>query len=78
MMASCTITTETRCAVCVTDDSIDLTEDCDSFSDAYLSVKFDGEGFQIDALRNDDNAWLWASEFQMRALRDWLNKTLKD
>ena len=77
-MGSVTISNEPQCAVCTTDTSIQLSEIDDRITDAYLSVGALGDRWEIEATRSDDSARFYASEFQMRELRDWLNKTLKD
>jgi hypothetical protein len=77
-MASCTISNELRCSILVSDDGITLNEMGDNWSDASVEVKRDGERYEFEVYRYDDRAHFYADEYQMRELRAWLNKTLKD
>jgi hypothetical protein len=77
-MASITVSNEVKCAIALTDTELQMTEMVDKWSDAGLSVKNNGDGWEFDVWRHEDQARLYANEFQMRELRDWLNKHLKD
>jgi hypothetical protein len=78
-MASVTVFDSVRCAIVMFNDELQMNEVGDSWcNDGSLSVRNDGDRWRLEVSRYEDEAHLYATPDQMRSLRDWLNKYLKD
>jgi hypothetical protein len=77
-MASVTIFDSVRCSIVTWDDRIDVNEVMDKWSDAGMTLSMSGKDWEFEIWRHEDHAHLYATDDQMRSLRDWLNKRIKD